>query len=127
MGRKREAKERGKGGEKEKKRKERREKETFWQIRRQRYYMHACHDFADPSRLKKTTMSNNLAKRGTTAQQKGQNQTKMKRNGRNHEKKWTHICWTNYFVTTFQLYRIARSSTTMFIDLLLVCYLANAT
>ena len=36
-------------------------------------------------------------------------------------------CWTNYFVTVFRLHRTARSSTTMFIDLLLVCYLANAT
>ena len=37
-------------------------------------------------------------------------------------------CWTNYFATIFRLHRIARSSTTaMFIDLLLACYLANAT
>ena len=31
------------------------------------------------------------------------------------------------FVTVFRLHRIARSSTCMFIDLLLVCYLANTT
>ena len=31
------------------------------------------------------------------------------------------------FVTIFRLHRIALSSTTMFIDLLLVCYLANTT
>ena len=31
------------------------------------------------------------------------------------------------FVTMFRLYRIARSSTTVFADLLLACYLANTT
>ena len=36
-------------------------------------------------------------------------------------------CWTNYFATTFRLCRIARSSTAVFIDLLLVCCLANTT
>ena len=36
-------------------------------------------------------------------------------------------CWTNYFVTLFRVHRIARSSTAMFVDLLLVCYLANTT
>ena len=36
-------------------------------------------------------------------------------------------CWTNYFATMFQLCRITRSSTTMFVDLLLACYLANTT
>ena len=35
-------------------------------------------------------------------------------------------CWTNFFVTIFWLHRTARSSTAMFIDLLLACYLANA-
>ena len=36
-------------------------------------------------------------------------------------------CWTNYFATMFRLHRIARSSTTLFADLLLVCYLVNTT
>ena len=36
-------------------------------------------------------------------------------------------CWTNYFATMFRLHRIARSSTTLFTDLLLVCYLVNTT
>ena len=31
------------------------------------------------------------------------------------------------FVTAFQLHRLARSSTVVFVDLLLACYLANAT
>ena len=31
------------------------------------------------------------------------------------------------FVTVFRLHRTARSSTAMFVDLLLVCYLANTT
>ena len=35
-------------------------------------------------------------------------------------------CWTNHFATVFRLCRIARSSTTVFTDLLLACYLANA-
>ena len=35
-------------------------------------------------------------------------------------------CWTNHFATMFRLCRIARSSTTVFTDLLLACYLANA-
>ena len=36
-------------------------------------------------------------------------------------------CWTNYFATMFRLHWTARSSTAMFADLLLACYLANAT
>ena len=36
-------------------------------------------------------------------------------------------CWTNCFATMFWLHRIARSSTAVFADLLLVCSLADAT
>ena len=36
-------------------------------------------------------------------------------------------CWTNCFASAFRLHRMARSSTSVFMDLLLVCYLANTT
>ena len=35
------------------------------------------------------------------------------------------LCWTNYFASVFRLHGTARSSTAVFADLLLACYLAN--